>query len=73
MGSLAANGTRVKKRTMEVYVRKMAQIFSSVTYEDPHLDVLGKIDFRLFSPLRSYSLVRPAPRTHPPIPNYIPY
>ena len=45
--ALEANVTGVKKRIMEGYLRDVAQIFSGVGANDPHLDVLDKIKFCL--------------------------
>ena len=63
-----ANGTGVKKHTVEVYIRDVEQIFSGMGGEDPRLDVLGNIYLRLSRYLRACSqtdlplyLVRPIP------------
>ena len=54
VGALTSNGDGVKKRTVEGYLRGVAQFNSDVGDKDPYLDVLGNIDFRLSWKLHAY-------------------
>ena len=57
--TLVANGARVKKRTLEGYLRNVAQIFAGVGADDPHLENLGKIYFHLYRQLCAYARAEP--------------
>ena len=46
-GVLEAKGQPIKKRSVEQHLRSVGQIFASVGAQDPRLDQLGKLDFRL--------------------------
>ena len=59
VGELAAGGARVRKRTVEAYLRDVAQIFAGVGADDPRLDKLGHINFHLGWQLRCYSKADP--------------
>ena len=63
---MAANGTSVKKRTVEGYLHDVVQIFVRVGGKDTHLDVLGKIKFLLSRQLCAYA------RTDPPLDSVCP-
>ena len=67
-GLLAAGGNRVRKRTVESYLRSVAQIFASVGAPDPRLDQVGSIDFRLRRQLAAYRREDPPPSRVRPIP-----
>jgi hypothetical protein len=68
IGQLAANGQQVRKRTVEQYLRSVAQIFTSVGAPDPRHDRLGKTDFRLYRQFRTYSKQDPPPTRVRPVP-----
>ena len=67
-GVLAAKGQPIKKRSVEQYLRSVGQIFASVGAQDPRLDQLGKLDFRLRRQLAKYQKDDPAPTRVRPIP-----
>jgi hypothetical protein len=68
IGQLAANGRPVHKRTVEQYLRSVAQIFASVGAPDPRHNGLGKTDFRLYRQLRTYNKQDPPPTRVRPVP-----
>jgi hypothetical protein len=47
IGELAADGNKIRARSAEDYVRAVAQTFLSMGADDPRLNSVGKIDFRL--------------------------
>jgi hypothetical protein len=67
-GQLAADGRPVRKRTVEQYLRSVAQIFASVGARDPRHDHLGHTDFRLARQFRSYDKQDPPPTRVRPVP-----
>jgi hypothetical protein len=67
-GHLAANGRPVRKRTVEQYLRSVAQIFASVGAPDPCHNALGKTDFRLYRQFRTYDKQDPPPTRVRPVP-----
>ena len=67
-GLLAAGGQRVGKRSVEQYLRSVAQIFAGVGAHDPRVDTVGKIDFRIKRQLAAYQKEDPAPARVRPIP-----
>ena len=67
-GVLAAKGRRIKKRSVEQYLRSVGQIFAILGAQDPRLDRVGKIDFRLRRQLSAYEKEDPAPTRVRPVP-----
>ena len=47
LGELAASGNKIKSRSVEDYVRSVAQTFLSMGADDPRLNLALKTDFRL--------------------------
>ena len=54
MCALAANGTRVRERTVEVYLRDVEKIFAGIGAKDPCLYILGNINFHLSFQIHAY-------------------
>ena len=67
-GVLAAKGRRVKKRSVEQYLRSVGQIFAILGAQDPCLDRVGKIDFCLRRQLSAYKKEDPSPTLARPVP-----
>jgi hypothetical protein len=67
-GHLAADGKPVRKRTVEQYLRSVAQIFASVGAADPRHNSIGKTDFRLYRQFRLYNKQDPPPSRVRPVP-----
>ena len=67
-GVLAAGGGRVTKGTVEGYLRAVAQIYASVGAQDPRLDAVGKLDFRLKRQFAAYRKEDPPSWRVRPIP-----
>jgi hypothetical protein len=67
-GHLAADGRPVRKRTVEQYLRSVAQIFASVGAPDPRHDASGTTDFRLSRQFRTYDKQDPPPTRVRPVP-----
>jgi hypothetical protein len=67
-GQLAADGRPVRKRTVEQYLRSVAQIFASVGAPDPRHNSIGQTDFRLSRQFRAYDKKDPPPTRVRPVP-----
>ena len=57
----ALKGERIRKRSVEQYLRSMGQVFAMVGTKDPHLGSDKNLDFCLARQLRSYSKEDPPP------------
>ena len=68
VGALVDNGSGIKKCTIEGYLCDVEKIFASVGSKDPHLDILGRIDFQLSSQLCAYARSDPPPERIFPVP-----
>ncbi|KAL3823120.1 hypothetical protein ACHAXA_006450 [Cyclostephanos tholiformis] len=67
-GDLAANGNPIRSRSVEDYIRGVAQTFLHVGATDPHLNTAHTIDFRLQRTLKAWKTTDPAPLRVKPIP-----
>jgi hypothetical protein len=67
-GDLAANGNPIKSRSVEDYIRGVAQTFLHVGAKDPRLNTAHTIDFRLQRTLKAWKTTDPAPLRVKPIP-----
>lgn len=67
-GQLAAGGNPIKSRSVEDYVRGVAQTFLHVGATDPRLNSINTIDFRLQRTLKAWKTTDPAPLRVKPIP-----
>ena len=67
-GSLAAGKNPIKSRSVEDYVRNVAQTFLHVGANDPRLNSANNIDFRLQRTLKAWKSTDPAPLRVKPIP-----
>jgi hypothetical protein len=67
-GELAAGGNPIKSRSVEDYVRGVAQTFLHVGANDPRLNSANTIDFRLQRTLKAWKQSDPAPLRVKPIP-----
>ena len=68
LGELAAHGNPIKSRSVEDYVRHVAQTFLQVGAHDPRLNSAHSIDFRLQRTLKAWKTTDPAPLRVKPIP-----
>ena len=68
IGELVASSGPVRSRTAEDYVRHVAQVFLQVGADDPRLNSVHKIDFRLQRTLKAWKSTDPAPDRVKPIP-----
>ena len=68
LGELAAHGNPIKSRSVEDYVRHVAQTFLQVGGHDPRLTSAHSIDFRLQRTLKAWKTTDPAPLRVKPIP-----
>ncbi len=68
LGELAAHGNPIKSRSVEDYVRHVAQTFLQVGAHDPRLNSAHSIDFRLQQTLKAWKTTDPAPLRVKPIP-----
>ena len=59
VGILVADNSAIRKRTVEVYLQDMDQIFSGVGSSYPRLNHQGFIDFILGKQLKAYSFPDP--------------
>jgi len=67
-GELAANGSPIKSRSVEDYIRGVAQTFLHVGAGDPRHNSSNTIDFRLQRTLKAWKTSDPAPLRVKPIP-----
>ena len=67
-GELAADGNPIRARSVEDYIRHVAQTFLHVGTDDPRLNTAGNIDFRLNRTYASWKKVDPPPNRVKPIP-----
>jgi hypothetical protein len=67
-GELAANGNPIKSRSVEDYIRGVAQTFLHVGASDPRLNSAHTVDFRLQRTLNAWKTTDPAPLRVKPIP-----
>ena len=67
-GELAANGNPIRSRSVEDYLRHIAQTFLHLGTDDPRLNAAHAIDFRLQRQLRSWKSTDPAPLRVKPVP-----
>ncbi|KAL3810349.1 hypothetical protein ACHAXA_003078 [Cyclostephanos tholiformis] len=67
-GDLAANGNPIRSRSVEDYIRGVAQTFLHVGATDPRLNTAHTIDFRLQRTLKAWKTTDPAPLCIKPIP-----
>lgn len=67
-GKLAAGHAAVKSRTVEDYLRSVAQTFLAMGQIDPRLNTSGNVDFRLQRMLASYGKADPPPNRVKPVP-----
>lgn len=67
-GELAPNGNPIRARSVEDYIRHVAQTFLHVGTDDPRLNTAGNIDFRLNRTYASWKKVDPPPNRVKPIP-----
>ncbi|KAL3823338.1 hypothetical protein ACHAXA_010473, partial [Cyclostephanos tholiformis] len=67
-GDLAANGNPIRSRSVEDYIRGVAQTFLHVGATDPRLNTAHTIDFRLQRTLKAWKTTDPAPLRVKPIP-----
>ncbi|KAL3815966.1 hypothetical protein ACHAXA_008925 [Cyclostephanos tholiformis] len=67
-GDLAANGNPIRSRSVEDYIRGVAQTFLHVGATDPRLNTAHTIDFWLQRTLKAWKTMDPAPLRVKPIP-----
>ena len=67
-GEYALKGDRIRKRSVEQYLRSVGQAFSCVGAPDIRFGDDGKLDFRLSRQLRSYMKEDPPPTRVKPLP-----
>ena len=67
-GELAANGSPIRSRSAEDYVRAVAQTFLSMGAKDPRLNSAHKIDFRIQRMLAAWKKEDPPASRVKPIP-----
>ena len=67
-GELAASGNQIKSRSVEDYLRGVAQTFLSLGADDPRLNSAGKTDFRIGRMLACWKKQDPPANRVKPIP-----
>ena len=67
-GIIAPSRKGVRSRTVEDALRSVGQTFASVGTQDPRLNTLGKIDFRIQRQLACYTRQDPPPNRVKPVP-----
>ena len=70
-GDIATQGSPIRKRSVEQYIRAVGQGNTSVGASDPRHNKHGRIDFRIYRQLRSYTREDPPPSRVKPIPTSV--
>ena len=70
-GDLATKGNPIRARSVEDYLRNVAQTFLGVGADDPRLNSAGDIDFRLKRMIAAWKKEDPPPHRVKPVPTQV--